>query len=90
VAEPSRSETSRLFAMGQVGLEMVAPIGLGLYLDNRYGWTPWGVSVGTVIGLVGGIGHLVLMARQMDQPPAGRTPRPTGGDSPPRDQQAPP
>jgi F0F1-type ATP synthase assembly protein I len=70
--------------MGQVGLEMVAPIGLGLYLDNRYGWTPWGVTIGAVVGLVGGIGHLVLMARQMDQPKAPKA------EPPARDQQAPP
>jgi F0F1-type ATP synthase assembly protein I len=74
--------------MGQVGLEMVAPIGLGYFLDTRYGWSPWGVIVGVVVGLVGGIGHLVLMARQMEPPKRGgdRPPGQAPGQAPRRDQ----
>ncbi len=56
----------RLLALSQVGLEMVAPIALGLYLDNQFDWTPWGVVAGAVIGLVGGVAHLVLLARRFE------------------------
>jgi F0F1-type ATP synthase assembly protein I len=48
--------------MAQVGFEMAAPIGLGVWLDQLFGWSPWGAVVGAVIGLVGGIFHLVMMA----------------------------
>ena len=29
------------FALGQVGLEMVVPIAVGVYLDDWLGWSPW-------------------------------------------------
>src|SRR5258706_13336760 len=59
--------TGRLFALSQVGFEMVVPIALGLFLDNRYGWTPWGVTVGAVLGLVGGMAHLLMMLKKFEQ-----------------------
>ncbi len=47
--------------------EMVGPILLGVWLDDRYGWAPWGLAVGAVIGVVGGIGHLIVTARRMSR-----------------------
>lgn len=44
--------------------EMVVPILIGVWLDDKYGWSPWGLVVGATFGLVGGIGHLVLIARR--------------------------
>jgi F0F1-type ATP synthase assembly protein I len=60
-------QMGRLMALSQVGFEMVVPIGLGLYLDNRFGWTPWGVSIGAVLGLVGGLTHLVVMTNRFEK-----------------------
>ena len=62
---------AQYLALSQVGLEMVAPIVLGLVLDHYLGWSPWGVLVGAVIGLVGGIAHLVQLTskRNQKQPP---------------------
>ncbi len=60
-------ETGRLFALSQVGFEMVAPIALGLFLDHRLGWTPWGVVGGAVLGLVGGLAHLLWMLRKFEE-----------------------
>ena len=65
-------EMGRYMAFAQVGFEMAAPIGLGAYLDHRLGWAPWGVIVGAVLGLVGGLAHLVVMLRRFeakDSPP---------------------
>ena len=63
---PDSREMGRLMALGQVGFEMVVPIGLGVYLDNQFGWAPWGVVTGTVLGLVGGLAHLVLMLKRFE------------------------
>jgi F0F1-type ATP synthase assembly protein I len=60
-------EMGRYFALAQVGLEMVAPIVIGLILDNNLGWKPWGVVGGAVLGLVGGLAHLVLLANRLDK-----------------------
>jgi ATP synthase protein I len=61
------SERGRLIALSQVGLEMVAPIAVGLYLDNRFGWAPWGVVVGVVVGFVGGLSHLLFMLKRFEK-----------------------
>lgn len=60
---------ARYLALSQVGLEMVAPIILGLVLDHYLGWSPWGVVVGAVLGLTGGLVHLVQLTSTKDEPP---------------------
>jgi F0F1-type ATP synthase assembly protein I len=60
-------QMGRLFALAQVGFEMVVPIALGLFLDDRLGWTPWGVTAGAVLGLVGGMAHLLMMLKKFEQ-----------------------
>lgn len=47
--------------------EMVGPILIGVWLDDRYGWSPWGMVVGSLLGVVGGIGHLIVVARRMSR-----------------------
>jgi F0F1-type ATP synthase assembly protein I len=66
-----------LFALGQTGIEMVAPIALGAYLDRQFGWAPWGVVVGAVLGLAGGLTHMLWMIkrheeRRSQRPPDGK------------------
>ncbi|MFO0841961.1 MAG: AtpZ/AtpI family protein [Gemmataceae bacterium] len=56
----------RYLAISQVGFEMVVPIILGLVLDHYLGWSPWGVIVGAVIGLTGGVVHLVQLVQDKD------------------------
>jgi F0F1-type ATP synthase assembly protein I len=53
-------------AMAQIGFEMAAPIGLGVLLDRWLEWSPWLTIVGAVVGLVGGIFHLVVLANRED------------------------
>jgi F0F1-type ATP synthase assembly protein I len=68
--EPSnRKEMGRLLALSQVGVEMVAPIVLGVYLDSRFGWAPWGLVAGAALGLIGGLGHLIYLSNRLNQPP---------------------
>ena len=64
---PDPRDLGRNFGLAQVGLEMVAPIVLGLFLDSWLSWAPWGVVVGAVLGLVGGLLHLVLLLNRFEQ-----------------------
>ena len=56
---------------GTAVTELVAPILIGVWLDQRYGWSPWGIAVGAVIGFVGGIAHLVYLTKQADRKKSG-------------------
>ena len=55
-----------LIALGQVGTEMVVPIGLGVGLDVWLGTIPLFVVLGVLIGFVGGIAHLLAILKRMD------------------------
>jgi F0F1-type ATP synthase assembly protein I len=63
---PDSKEFGRLVAMGQVGLEMVVPIVLGMVLDHYLAWDPWGLVGGAAIGFFGGLAHLVHLAAKED------------------------
>jgi membrane associated rhomboid family serine protease len=62
-----RREVGDYFALAQTGVEMFVPIALGAILDGRLGWTPWATVTGAVIGLVGGLTHMLVLLRRMDQ-----------------------
>ena len=64
---PDSRETGLYFALGQAGLEMVAPLGIGLWLDYQFGWGPWGLVVGAIVGFVGGTIHMIVMAQQIER-----------------------
>ena len=74
VGLPDPKELGRYFALAQIGLEMVAPIALGLVLDYYLNWTPWGVVCGTIIGFAGGLLHLLTMLKRFEN---------EGSDKPP-------
>jgi F0F1-type ATP synthase assembly protein I len=63
---PNPKEMGRYLAIGQIGLEMVAPIILGLLLDYQLGWMPWATVVGAILGLAGGISHLVVISNRSE------------------------
>ena len=67
-----QKQLARYLALSQVGLEMVGPIVLGLLADYYFGWGPWGVLAGAVLGLVGGLAHLVQLSKP--QPPRKQPP----------------
>lgn len=68
---PDPQQTGAYFALAQVGLEMVAPVVLGILLDHYLGWTPWAVIVGALVGLVGGVTHLVMLQGRQKKPGSG-------------------
>jgi F0F1-type ATP synthase assembly protein I len=60
-------EVGYYFAMSQAGFEMVAPLGIGLWLDYYFGWSPWATIIGTILGFVGGTAHLIIMAQKIEE-----------------------
>ncbi len=72
---PDPREIGKYFAFAQVGLEMVAPIVLGMVVDSYCNTAPWGVAVGAVLGLVGGLWHLVTLANRFNKSDSSRPPR---------------
>jgi F0F1-type ATP synthase assembly protein I len=61
---PDAKDVGYYFALSQVGLEMVAPIGLGVIADQYLGTTPWITVAGAVLGLVGGMTHLIVLVNR--------------------------
>lgn len=58
---------ARLVALSQIGVEMVAPIGLGVLLDLYMDWGPWAAIAGALIGFGGGMFHLIFLVNQSDR-----------------------
>ncbi len=65
--EPDRRELGIYFSLAQVGLEMVAPLGIGVYLDYLLNSSPWALISGTVLGFVGGLTHLIMLAQKQER-----------------------
>jgi F0F1-type ATP synthase assembly protein I len=55
--------------LSQIGFEMAAPIGLGAFVDHWLGVGPWCAVVGAVLGLGGGLFHLVRMSNREPKEP---------------------
>jgi F0F1-type ATP synthase assembly protein I len=71
---PDPKEAGNLFALAMVGLEMVVPIGVGYWLDRTLGWSPWGVTAGVILGLGGGLYHLVVLSNRINREESSKKP----------------
>lgn len=40
---------------------------IGLWLDRRFGWSPWGVLVGAAVGFVGSMCNLIRHGMKMQR-----------------------
>ena len=68
MAESVTQMMARLMMIGTVGMEMVAPIGIGAAVDYWTGWWPLFLIIGAVLGLVVGIVHLVVLNQPRNWP----------------------
>jgi hypothetical protein len=59
--QPDLKHLGYLAVLSQVGLEMAAPVALGAALDYYLGWGAWASVCGALLGLVGGITHLIAI-----------------------------
>jgi F0F1-type ATP synthase assembly protein I len=62
---PDPRETGRFLVLAQTGIEMVTPLAIGAFIDYKMGWSPWATVAGAVLGFVGGIVHLIVIAQKM-------------------------
>jgi F0F1-type ATP synthase assembly protein I len=63
---PEERRYGLYLALGQAGMEMVAPVVLGVLLDRWLATTPWLTVVGVVVGFVGGLGHMIVLAGRLN------------------------
>jgi hypothetical protein len=61
---PDPKLLGRYLTLAPVGLEMAAPVGIGIVLDHYLNWTPWGSVGGAVLGLAIGLIHLFTLANR--------------------------
>ena len=56
---------------------------VGWWLDRKYGWSPWGVLTGAILGIVGGLTNFLREARALTRstPESNRPDRGNGGDA---------
>ena len=57
----------KYYALGQCGLEMVAPMILGIFIDKWLNTSPVFISICAVIGFVGGLYHIIVLSKQIDE-----------------------
>ena len=74
---PDSKEMGYYFSLATVGLEMVVPIGVGMVLDYYLDWRPWGAAGGAVLGLFGGIYHLIALSNRQHGADSSRSRRET-------------
>ncbi len=64
---PDPRDVNFYYSLSQIGMEMVAPIVLGVLADIYLGIMPWGVIVGSVLGPVLAFVHLISMLNRRNR-----------------------
>lgn len=72
--DAERRRLGTYYALSQVGLEMVVPIALGWWLDDKLGSAPWLLVVGVILGFALGILHLLALTRNENGTPKDKEP----------------
>ena len=61
---PDSREFGHYLSLAQVGLEMVVPLVVGVWLDYALGWKPWATLAGVAFGFIGGLMHLIVLSNR--------------------------
>lgn len=67
--KPSSGGMDRIIQGSQIGLEMVLPMLLGVWIDSRWGTSPLWLLVGLVLGQAAGFWHIMKLARSSGKSP---------------------
>jgi F0F1-type ATP synthase assembly protein I len=58
--------------IGALGLELAVPIGLGAWLDLRWGTRPWLLMAGAILGILAFSVHLLRLSEELSKKPQER------------------
>lgn len=64
--DPGLKKMGKHLALAQVGLEMVVPVAVGLVVDRYLSCSPWGITIGTLLGFFGGLAHLIALLKRFE------------------------
>ena len=68
---PKKDDGPAPGALATIGLQVAIGVGVGYavgwWLDNRYGWAPKGVIIGSMLGLAGGLYLLIKEAIRINK-----------------------
>ena len=79
-AKAPQTHWRRLTSMGvELAAAMIGFTLVGLWIDRRYATEPWGVAIGAILGLVGGMYNFLRQALRATQ--SSPVPRPASEDS---------
>ena len=84
-AEAEAAQASGLGMAYRVSIEIVVALAvctaIGWGLDQLFGWTPWAMLVGLVVGAAAGINNAARTAMRMDQVAMDRLQKSGSGDT---------
>jgi F0F1-type ATP synthase assembly protein I len=72
---PDPRDVGFYYSLAQVGLEMVAPVAVGVLIDVYLDTRPWAIIIGALLGLVTGFAHLISLLNQRTRAEAERKKR---------------
>lgn len=86
-ADKTRGNRTQGYRFMGLGLEFAAAVAglslLGYWVDRHYGTSPWGLLIGALLGLIGGLNNFVrgglVAAREAAEEAAGKTGETTAG-----------
>lgn len=64
---PSPRELGFYYSLAQVGMEMAAPVAIGVLVDIYGRTAPWGTIVGATLGFAGGLLHLISVIQRQEE-----------------------
>jgi F0F1-type ATP synthase assembly protein I len=66
-----KDDDSQHANLAMIGLQVAIGVGLGLavgsWLDKKYHWNPWGATIGSMLGLAGGLYLLIKEAIRINK-----------------------
>jgi F0F1-type ATP synthase assembly protein I len=72
---PDAKEMGYYLSLAQVGMEMVAPMGVGIAIDYYFETKPWATVIGAVFGFTAGLFHLIVLANRPQKGDPGQAKR---------------